>query len=136
MNQPRQHQAISISNATVVTPDAVLSPGFVRIEDGRFLEVQAKTGPHGGPDVCNARGALLLLGLLDIHAEALEAAIAPRPSAPFDPAFVLPSYDAHLVACGITTVFHFREKALAILVALHAFAPMPGSAASSIHAMK
>jgi alpha-D-ribose 1-methylphosphonate 5-triphosphate diphosphatase len=147
MNQPRQHQAISISNATVVTPDAVLSPGFVRIEDGRFLEVQAKTGPHGGPDVCNARGALLLLGLLDIHAEALEAAIAPRPSAPFDPAFVLPSYDAHLVACGITTVFHFvgladlgeaakplrtREKALAILVSLRAFVPMPGSAASSI----
>ena len=141
MNEQRQHQALSISNATVVTPDAVLDPGFVRIEGGRFLEIQAKAGPSSGPDVCNARGALLLPGLVDIHADALEAAIAPRPSAPFDPAFVLPSYAAHLAACGITTVFHCvgladlgeaakplrtREKALDILAALRSFAPHSG----------
>ncbi len=136
MNPPRKAMAFSMTNAVVVTPDSVLDPAGIRIEDGRIAEVMPHAGPASGADVFNARGALLLPGLVDIHADSLEAAIAPRPAAPFDPAFVLPSYDAQLASCGYTTVFHCvgladlgeaakpmrtREKARSILQALAAF---------------
>ena len=128
--------SFSITNAVVVTPEAVLDSASIRVEDGRIIDLMERTGPHTGTDVYNARGALLLPGLVDIHADSLEAAIAPRPAAPFDPDFVLPAYDAHLAACGYTTVFHCvgladlgdaakpmrtREKAASILAALRDF---------------
>lgn len=134
---PRPHEAFTIVNARVVTPETILEGGAVRIEDGLIVDIRQNAGYRDSGDTLDARGSLLLPGFVDIHADSLEAAIAPRPSAPFAPATILPTYDGHLAMHGITTVFHCvgladlgdftkplrtREKAVEIIRAVRDFA--------------
>ncbi len=90
----------------MVTPDAILESAEVRIESGRIVDIREGVRRHNGEDSLDAQGCLLLPGFVDIHADSLEMAIAPRPTAPFEPAAVLPSYEAQLAMNGFTTVFH------------------------------
>jgi alpha-D-ribose 1-methylphosphonate 5-triphosphate diphosphatase len=99
----------SIINARVVTPECILEGGTVRIESGRIGDIQRDTAGHRArrcDDTLDAQGCLLLPGFVDVHADSLEMAIAPRPMAPFSPVTILPTYDAELAVHGITTVFH------------------------------
>jgi alpha-D-ribose 1-methylphosphonate 5-triphosphate diphosphatase len=128
--------SVTIFNAKVVGSSQLFDPGFVRIEGGLIVDVgEMRTRPTGS-DVFDAHGCLILPGFVDIHADSLEMAIAPRPAAPFAPEVVLPSYDASLAMHGITTVFHCvglaelgevgktlrtREKAVTIVSALRTF---------------
>jgi alpha-D-ribose 1-methylphosphonate 5-triphosphate diphosphatase len=109
MNLKQLQEGFSIVNARVVTPKRVLDPGGIRIESGLITDI----GPVGnginhrnGEEFIDVKGALLLPGFVDIHADSLEVAIAPRPTAPFTPETVLAAYDAELALHGITTVFH------------------------------
>jgi alpha-D-ribose 1-methylphosphonate 5-triphosphate diphosphatase len=131
----------SIINARVVTPERILDRGAVRIESGLLTDIQPQTAGRRSrhcSDTLDARGCLLLPGFVDIHADSLEMAIAPRPMAPFSPATILPTYDAALAVHGITTVFHCvgladlgdlakplrtRSAATEIVRAVRAFAP-------------
>jgi alpha-D-ribose 1-methylphosphonate 5-triphosphate diphosphatase len=109
MNYDNQPNEYSIINARVVTPERIIDPGKVRIESGFIADIQpdaAGSRDIKGNDTIDARGCLLLPGFVDIHADSLEMAIAPRPMAPFPPAAILPTYDAKLAMHGITTVFH------------------------------
>lgn len=54
----------------------------------------------------DATGLLVLPGIVDIHGDAIERLIAPRPAAPFSVDFALIEADRQLVANGITTAFH------------------------------
>jgi alpha-D-ribose 1-methylphosphonate 5-triphosphate diphosphatase len=104
-----QQSEYSIINASVVTPDRIFNPGGIRIESGVIVDIwQGTIGDksRNGHDTINAHGCLLLPGFVDIHADSLEMAIAPRPAAPFKPDTILPTYDAELAMHGITTVFH------------------------------
>lgn len=55
------------------------------------------------PRRLDARGLLVLPGIVDIHGDAFERLIAPRPRVAFDPAFALLEADRQLAANGITT---------------------------------
>ena len=129
---------LSIVNARLVTPGGIIEEGGVRVEAGILVEIGAALKNGGQDETINARGQLLLPGFVDIHADSLEAAIAPRPAAPFEPSSVLPSYDTELAMHGITTVFHCvglaeigdlskslrtREKAISIVKAIREFEP-------------
>lgn len=141
MNQPlkipRSHDPFSICNARVVTPDGILEPAVVRIEAGLIADIRRSARHQWSEDTLDGGGCLLLPGFVDIHADSLETAIAPRPSAPFAPDTILPTYEAHLAMHGITTVFHCvgladlgdftkplrtRDKATEIVEAVRAFA--------------
>jgi alpha-D-ribose 1-methylphosphonate 5-triphosphate diphosphatase len=54
----------------------------------------------------NASGLLVLPGIVDIHGDAFERQIQPRPGVDFPPEIGLADTEAQLLANGITTAFH------------------------------
>ncbi len=94
-----------LTDAVVVTPDFVLSGGTVVVEDGSIVEVADRTYP-AGPDVVSLGGRYLLPGLVDLHNDAIEVEINPRPGAEFPLEFALLQLDRKLAAAGVTTQFH------------------------------
>ncbi len=106
MNKLLHSDAFSINNARIVTPAGIVEDGSLRIESEWIIDISRSGKNWYGDDAFDANGLLLLPGFVDVHADSLEAAISPRPSTPFFPEAVLPSYDAELAMHGITTVFH------------------------------
>lgn len=97
--------ALYIENAAVVTPTEVLEGETVTIRDGRIEAIGADRCPAGARCL-DAGGALLLPGFVDIHSDAIETAIQPRPGGRFPVSMAMRELDRNLVACGITTMFH------------------------------
>lgn len=98
-------EQLLLTNATVVAPDRVIDGGTVVVEDGLIAAVEARTYP-AGPGVLDLGGRLLLPGIVDLHNDALEKEIAPRPRAAFERDFALLHLDRKLAAAGLTTEFH------------------------------
>jgi len=94
-----------LTNARIVTAEAVIDGGTVAVEDGAIAEVSARTYP-AAPEVRDLGGRLLLPGIVDLHNDALEKEIAPRPRAAFERDFALLHLDRKLAAAGVTTEFH------------------------------
>lgn len=91
--------------------DVLLASGFERCDIG----VQcARTGagirldPPAGSvrRVLDATGLLTLPGAIDIHGDAFERQIMPRPNVRFDTNVALRDTDRQLAANGVTTAFH------------------------------
>lgn len=65
---------------------------------------------YGAKPTCarslNADGCLVLPGIVDIHGDAFERQIMPRPGVGFDLGLALTETDKQLVSNGITTAFH------------------------------
>jgi alpha-D-ribose 1-methylphosphonate 5-triphosphate diphosphatase len=94
----------AVVNATAVLPDRVLHDATVVAEDGVIVEVgDAVRRP---PDALDARGALLLPGLVDVHSDGLERELRPRPGVEVSPEFAVTSYEGKVRAAGVTTMFH------------------------------
>src|SRR5215813_13077679 len=90
-----------IGNARVVLADRVIERGWVAFADGRIAGVGEGSAPAGSED---ARGDLLMPGLIELHTDHLEAHYVPRPKVFWDPIAAVVSYDGQLATCGITTV--------------------------------
>jgi alpha-D-ribose 1-methylphosphonate 5-triphosphate diphosphatase len=90
-----------IGNAGIVLADRVIEHGWVAITGGRIAEIGEGKAPVGSED---ARGDLLMPGLIELHTDHLEAHYVPRPKVYWDPIAAVVSYDGQLVTCGITTV--------------------------------
>lgn len=96
--------SICITNARVVTPGGVLERSSVRVEDGRIAAIGA--GSLRGTREIDARGGYLLPGFIDIHSDAIEKGIEPRPNTFFPVDIAVFELDKKIAACGITTMFH------------------------------
>jgi alpha-D-ribose 1-methylphosphonate 5-triphosphate diphosphatase len=92
---------IVIGNARVVLADRVIERGWVAFADGRIAEIGEGNAPAGSED---ARGDLLMPGLIELHTDHLESHYVPRPKVYWDPIAAVVSYDAQLTTSGITTV--------------------------------
>jgi alpha-D-ribose 1-methylphosphonate 5-triphosphate diphosphatase len=90
-----------IGNARVVLADRVIEHGWVAVADGRIAEIGEGSAPAASED---ARGDLLMPGLIELHTDHLEAHYVPRPKVFWDPISAVVSYDGQLATCGITTV--------------------------------
>lgn len=118
----------------IVLPDAVFEDGSVSVEDGRIIAVGAAARP--GDIEVDLDGRTLIPGLVDLHGDAIEKEVEPRPNAFFPLPVAFNSIDRRCAAAGITTVFHgisfaegelgVRDTRVAERVAreLHAFAPL------------
>ncbi|HEY7849333.1 MAG TPA: alpha-D-ribose 1-methylphosphonate 5-triphosphate diphosphatase [Ktedonobacterales bacterium] len=96
-----------IMNAVVVTPRRVFEGGWLVIEGDRIAAVgDASSCPTGVSDALDARGLLLLPGLIDLHCDAIEKLVEPRPNVHFELPLALAEADWRLAGCGITTEFH------------------------------
>lgn len=93
----------AINGCRAVLPDRVLEDASVRIEEGRIAEILQGRSIEGGME---ARGGWILPGFVDVHSDAIEKAVEPRPNARFPTAIAVRELDRTLVACGVTTMFH------------------------------
>jgi len=103
---------VLLTDAVVVTPDRLVPGGTVVVEDGTIVDVVSRRYPPG-PDVVDLAGRYLLPGLVDLHNDAIETAVAPRPGGRFPVDFALLHLDRALAAAGVTTQFHavsFSER--------------------------
>ena len=94
-----------IANGTVVTPEGLLEGASVVVEEGRIVAVAVDAAFAGGP-VHDATGLLVLPGFVDLHSDAVESEIQPRPGGRFPVEMALVELDKRLAACGVTTMFH------------------------------
>lgn len=109
-NNPCSSQSVLISNASVVTPNAVLENACVWIENGKFLKISQNPRALAEsmvPDIeIDAEGYYLMPGIIDLHSDKLESEITPRPGADLPTGVALQEIEQKFLACGVTTIFH------------------------------
>ncbi len=94
-----------IVNGTVVSPEGLLENASVVVEGGRIASV-GMGGMTLEKPVVDASGLLVLPGFIDLHSDAVESEIQPRPGGRFPVEMSLVELDKRLAGCGITTMFH------------------------------
>lgn len=113
----------------------------VLIEDGRIAAIDPESAP--GAVEIDLRGRLLLPGLVDLHCDAVEKDIEPRPGVLFPIDLAVAQADKRNAAAGITTAFHalsfnadeigVRDVALAAEIARHIHAFHGGLIDNRVH---
>jgi alpha-D-ribose 1-methylphosphonate 5-triphosphate diphosphatase len=96
---------LALQGATVLTPDGWLESATVLIEDGKFVSVDQASKPSGYVAV-DVTGLQLLPGIVDIHGDAFERKICPRPGVSLPLEMALVENDLALLSAGITTFFY------------------------------
>lgn len=96
-----------IQNAQIVTPESVLPAASLLVRNGKIEEIYENGSEtyHDIP-IINAQGQYLLPGLIDIHTDAIEKEIHPRPGANFPIDVAFRELERRMSGCGITTVYH------------------------------
>jgi alpha-D-ribose 1-methylphosphonate 5-triphosphate diphosphatase len=96
-----------IKNANLVLPNKVVKGGWLLIENSHIVETgEVDNCPSGIEKEIDARDNFLLPGLIDLHCDAIEKLVEPRPNVQFDLRIALHEVDRRLASCGITTEFH------------------------------
>ncbi len=95
---------VLFTGAKVVLPDLVADKVGVLVENG----IIAALDPHPTPKAkeLDLKGQLLLPGAVDLHCDAVEKEIEPRPGARFPLEFAVAQTELRFVAAGITVAFH------------------------------
>ena len=85
-----------------------LVDGEVRACDLLLVDGRIEAFGESAPDsqLLNARGLLVLPGIVDIHGDAFERQLQPRPGIGFPTALALEDTERQLLSNGITTAFH------------------------------
>ena len=92
---------LSLSGARMLLADGTIQSGSLALANGLITEISPDYRP--GPDA----GRLLVLpGIVDLHGDAFERQLMPRPGAHFAPVPALIETDRQLLANGITTAYH------------------------------
>lgn len=89
-----------VVNGGTVLRDGAMIPGALALADGLVAEAAA-----GDAARFDASGLLVLPGLVDIHGDAHERQLQPRPGVDLPVGLALRDSAAQLIACGITTAF-------------------------------
>jgi len=96
-------QAIGIVGGRVLLADGEVRHADLTLRDGLIARVGDGTIAKRTLD---ARDLLVLPGIVDIHGDAFERQLQPRPGVDFPPSIALADTEAQLLANGITTAFH------------------------------
>jgi len=92
---------MSLDNVRVLGPDGGTRRAAIHLQGGRI----AALGPAGSGGA-NGGGLLALTGIVDLHGDAFERQLMPRPGVHFDAVTALIDTDRQLLANGITTAYH------------------------------
>lgn len=93
-----------LTGARVVLAHEVLDDASVLIEDGVIAAINPETG--SGNLTIDLSGKTLIPGMIDLHCDALEKEVEPRPNVHFPLDFACAQADRRNAAAGVTTVFH------------------------------
>ena len=96
------NSATVIEGATLILGDR-LEKANLRFEDGLITAID---GPRDGATVIDGRGHLLGPAFIDIHGDAFERQLMPRPGTMFPVDAALMETDRQLAANGIATTYH------------------------------
>ena len=118
-----------LAGARVVLSDAVIEDAAVLIEDDRIVAVNPESG--GQARATELSGLTLMPGLVDLHCDAIEKEVEPRPGVHFPLSFAAQQADRRNALGGITTVFHALSFADAELGVRN-----PAMAADVVHAIR
>ena len=122
-----------LTHCRLITNNAVVDDAAVLIEDGYIVAINPEF--TNNVESISLNGQYLLPGLVDLHCDAIEKEIEPRPNAFFPMDFAIAQIDRNNAAVGITTPFHAisfayeefglrnNEKAAQIVRSLHNYQP-------------
>lgn len=100
-----QNRDFIIENATAVLPSRILKGASIKIEDGIISKIR-EGSINSDQKRINAQKRFLLPGFIDLHSDAIEKEIEPRPNSFFPVNIAIFELDKRLAACGVTTIFH------------------------------
>ena len=84
-----------------------MTHGSVWIEAGRIRQMGVVSDPMARTgQLLDAGGAYVMPGIIDIHTDAMDAEIVPRPGADIPVEVAFRELERKMCSCGITTVFH------------------------------
>jgi alpha-D-ribose 1-methylphosphonate 5-triphosphate diphosphatase len=96
-----------IYNATLVLPDSLIEHGWLLIEDGKILDLGDETTlPDDKANVLDGMGGYVMPGFIDLHSDAIEKIVEPRPNVFFDIHTAIHEADFRLACSGITSEYH------------------------------
>jgi len=98
-----------IYNAIVVTLDEVIPDAALAFKEGVITEVfRAASWPNLNqyPITIDAHGSFVFPGIIDLHTDAIEKEISPRPGANFPVPIAFRELERRMCASGITLVYH------------------------------
>jgi alpha-D-ribose 1-methylphosphonate 5-triphosphate diphosphatase len=93
-------QSWMLAGGTLLTPEG-LARGDLALRDGLIAETASPAAK-----IMDASGLMVLPGLIDIHGDAFERQMMPRPGVAFPIETALLDTDRQLAANGITTAYH------------------------------
>jgi alpha-D-ribose 1-methylphosphonate 5-triphosphate diphosphatase len=98
-----------IYNARIVLPERIVK-GYLLIEGNRISEVIEGSFPKNDWNaeftMIDAQGAYVMPGMIDMHSDAIEKEIQPRPNSLFPISMAYQELDKKLPGSGITTMYH------------------------------
>jgi alpha-D-ribose 1-methylphosphonate 5-triphosphate diphosphatase len=92
---------LTFEGARVILPDEIVDAN-VTVEDGRITEV----GSAAKGQLIDARGRLLAPAMIDVHGDAFERQLMPRPGVYFPTEAAVIDTDRQLASNGIATAYH------------------------------
>ncbi|WP_235678278.1 alpha-D-ribose 1-methylphosphonate 5-triphosphate diphosphatase [Cylindrospermopsis curvispora] len=95
---------IAIQGVKILTSRGWIEEGTVLIEDEIFTSINQCEVPHGFK-IVNGQGLQMLPGIIDLHGDAFERMICPRPGINIPLSIAMVENDRNLLASGITTFY-------------------------------
>lgn len=100
----------TIINGVIITPNEIIQNGFITIEDKKITAIgfmsQFEYDELVHQNLIDAHEQYVLPGIIDIHTDALDAEIIPRPGADIPINVAFRELERKMNGCGYTTVYH------------------------------
>lgn len=93
-----------LTNARIILDDKIIENGSLLIEDGLIGAINPEL--VNVANTIDLQGKTLMPGMVDLHCDALEKEVEPRPNVHFPLDFACAQADKRNAAAGITTVYH------------------------------
>ncbi|CAA6604773.1 Amidohydrolase [Rhodospirillaceae bacterium LM-1] len=95
--------SVDLVGGRVLMADGSIAEADIFIADGKIAGIGGSRQAHRSLD---AKGHLILPGIVDLHGDVFERQLMPRPGIQFDQRLALIDTDRQLVANGVTTAYH------------------------------
>lgn len=123
-----------LTHARIVLAHQILENASLLIEDGIIAAINPESVADD-VDTIDLKGRVVMPGMIDLHCDALEKEVEPRPNVHFPLDFAVAQADKRNATSGITTVYHAiafandelglrnNDFAASIAKAVHSWAP-------------
>jgi len=93
-----------LTNARLILAESIIEDASLLIDNGDIIAISPESVDDA--EVIDLKGQMLMPGIIDLHCDALEKEVEPRPNVHFPLDFACAQADKRNAAAGITTVFH------------------------------